>query len=189
MDHCTLLASFSQDNTISIGHLFREYASDPGALRYEPSTHRVLLEDHFHTEEKSGWGYQVISIPDSVGTVGALAAWLAQSQTFTPLPELRLFWVEQQQSLVFYKEKVTVGRFPHQDLRFADTHWFPKLSRRHCIFIHQNQQWYLMDLGSANHTWLNQFPLKSELPVALHAGDGISFCRNGDTFLFDPPRI
>jgi len=70
----------------------------------------------------------------------------------------------------------TVGRNPasHIVLRDETASW------RHAMFKQEDMKWFLRDLGSSNHTFLNDKTLEPNQPYPLQPGDRI---RVGDTIL------
>lgn len=49
------------------------------------------------------------------------------------------------------KDKITIGRKPHNEINFPDDH---HLSNIHATFFSVGGIWYVEDLGSTNGTWI-----------------------------------
>ena len=71
---------------------------------------------------------------------------------------------------------LTVGRNPESHIVIRDE----TASWRHATFKQEDMKWFLRDLGSSNHTFLNDKALEPNQPSALQPGDRI---RIGDTIL------
>ncbi len=70
----------------------------------------------------------------------------------------------------------TIGRDPSSDLSLADD---AKVSRTHAALEVRDDQWFVVDLGSRNGTWVNDRKV-SEHP--LRNGDRLRF--GGTTFIY-----
>jgi len=68
------------------------------------------------------------------------------------------------------------------DLTSLDTRKI--VSRKHTILEEKKGEWFLIDQGSANGTWLNGHQLTAQQPYQLQDGDAIMFGRNGVTLKF-----
>ena len=82
------------------------------------------------------------------------------------------------QSEVFEKSTILVGRKPSNDLRF-DLRGDLDVSGDHAQIREQGGQWFVIDTGSTNGTFVNGEPVKDE--AAIKDGDIIAFGRNGPT--------
>jgi S1-C subfamily serine protease len=82
------------------------------------------------------------------------------------------------QSEVYEKSTILVGRKPANDLRF-DLRGDLDVSGDHAQIREQAGQWYVVDTGSTNGTFVNGAPVQGETPIK--DGDIIAFGRNGPT--------
>jgi pSer/pThr/pTyr-binding forkhead associated (FHA) protein len=82
------------------------------------------------------------------------------------------------QSEVFEKSTILVGRKPSNDLRF-DLRGDLDVSGEHGQIREQAGQWFIVDNGSTNGTYVNGEQVRDEAPIK--DGDIIAFGRNGPT--------
>ena len=82
------------------------------------------------------------------------------------------------QSEVFEKSTILVGRKPSNDLRF-DLRGDLDVSGEHGQIREQAGQWFVVDNGSTNGTYVNGEQVRDEAPIK--DGDIIAFGRNGPT--------
>jgi S1-C subfamily serine protease len=82
------------------------------------------------------------------------------------------------QSEVFEKSTILVGRKPSNDLRF-DLRGDLDVSAEHGQIREQAGQWFVVDNGSTNGTYVNGEQVRDEAPIK--DGDIIAFGRNGPT--------
>ena len=71
---------------------------------------------------------------------------------------------------------MTVGRNPASHIVISDE----RVSWRHAMFKQEDMKWFIRDLGSSNHTFLNDKALEPNQPYPLQPGDQL---RIGDTLL------
>ena len=83
-------------------------------------------------------------------------------------PELRIVKGEDQGQTFDLKSKTTIGRERDNDIILID----PKISRYHAQITAENEVWTITDLGSSNHTYVNDELI--EKPAQLNPGDRIS---------------
>src|SRR5271157_4212571 len=69
------------------------------------------------------------------------------------------------------RERLAVGRATAAELCFSED---AGLSRMHCRFEPQGEDWTVQDLDSKNGTYLNDTPLKARTRLILKPGDRIS---------------
>ncbi len=62
---------------------------------------------------------------------------------------------------------------------------FILISRRHGKFVKRGRDWYIVDLGSTNGTYVNDEEVSSDTPVKLKVGDVVDI----GTFIFDVKEI
>ena len=82
------------------------------------------------------------------------------------------------QSEVFEKSTILVGRKPSNDLRF-DLRGDLDVSGDHGQIREQGGQWFVVDNGSTNGTYVNGVAVQDEAPIK--DGDIIAFGKNGPT--------
>lgn len=80
------------------------------------------------------------------------------------------------QSFPLNQSPMTMGRNPASHIVISDE----KASWRHAMFKQEDMKWFVRDLGSSNHTFLNEKALEPNQPYPLQPGDRI---RIGDTLL------
>ncbi len=66
---------------------------------------------------------------------------------------------------------MTLGRGSKADVRIAGN---PYVGRKHVRVTERNGEFYVEDLGSANHTFINGTQLAPEQPTPIHDGDVIA---------------
>src|SRR5271169_6098774 len=69
------------------------------------------------------------------------------------------------------RERVAVGRAKSAELCFPEG---AGLSRMHCRFEPQGEDWTVQDLDSKNGTYVNDIPLKARARLILKPGDRIT---------------
>src|SRR5438477_1869218 len=69
---------------------------------------------------------------------------------------------------------VTIGRAPDNQLVIND----PLVSAHHAEIRPQGQGYYILDSGSTNHTFINEYQLTPNIPRSLNSGDSIRFGKN-----------
>lgn len=79
-------------------------------------------------------------------------------------------------SIPLDRSPLTVGRDPASHIVMNDG----TVSWRHAMFKQEDMKWFVRDLGSRNHTFLNETQLESDKPYPLKRGDRI---RIGETIL------
>jgi pSer/pThr/pTyr-binding forkhead associated (FHA) protein len=82
------------------------------------------------------------------------------------------------QTEVFEKSTILVGRKPSNDLRF-DIHGDLDVSSDHAQLKEHGGNWFVVDNGSTNGTYVNGLPIRDEAPI--RDGDIIGFGKNGPT--------
>jgi pSer/pThr/pTyr-binding forkhead associated (FHA) protein len=80
------------------------------------------------------------------------------------------------QSFPLNQSPMTLGRNPASHIVISDE----TASWRHATFKQEDMKWFIRDLGSSNHTFLNDKALEPNQPYPLQPGDRI---RIGDTIL------
>lgn len=80
------------------------------------------------------------------------------------------------QSFPLNQSPMTVGRNPASHIVISDE----RVSWRHAMFKQEDMKWFIRDLGSSNHTFLNDKALEPNQPYPLQPGDQL---RIGDTLL------
>lgn len=68
---------------------------------------------------------------------------------------------------LFEQECITIGRGSENDLTLPDQ----KISKEHAEIRRQNGQYFLVDLGSKNYTYVLGEPISTEYPHELQSGD------------------
>ena len=157
---------------------------------YEAENRRVRQDVHFHDGDQSVWGYSYTDIPDHILTLNSLLDYLVEHTHVQRLDAvtLRLCWKERGKTIILHQSQVTVGRQAMMDLTFPNVSWQKHLSRQHCIFVHENKQWYLKDSGCTNRPYVNGIPLIPGFCIPLKQGYVIRFVGTGDSFVFDVPE-
>lgn len=69
---------------------------------------------------------------------------------------------------------LTIGRTPGNQLVIND----PRVSGHHAEIRPEGQGYYILDLGSTNHTFINEHQLMPNIPRTLNSGDSIRFGTN-----------
>ena len=82
------------------------------------------------------------------------------------------------QTEVFEKSTILVGRKPSNDLRF-DVHGDLDVSADHAQLKEHGGNWFVIDNGSTNGTYVNGIVIRDEAPI--RDGDIIAFGKNGPT--------
>lgn len=82
------------------------------------------------------------------------------------------------QSEVFEQRAILIGRKPSNDLRF-DLHGDLDVSANHAEIVEEAGQWYVVDRGSTNGTYLNGTSVRAK--TSIKDGDIIAFGKNGPT--------
>lgn len=96
---------------------------------------------------------------------------------------------DSKQSFQIHKDLIVLGRYdprhniiPEIDLTEFDTH--KMVSRRHCSISYVNDQFKIVDLNSANGTYVNSRKIDSEHPRVLVHGDVVQFGKEGIKLVF-----
>ncbi len=79
-------------------------------------------------------------------------------------------------SFPLQQSPITVGRDPQSKIIIKDE----TVSWHHAILMQEDKKWFVKDLGSSNHTFLNDEPLNPNQLYPIHAADTIRF---GDAVL------
>jgi predicted component of type VI protein secretion system len=85
---------------------------------------------------------------------------------------------EGQREVLLDRPRITIGRKAGNDLQFNR----PEISSAHCAFLHENEEYYISDLGSTNGTLLNGARLVAHQSYALQEGDVITIAPYKITF-------
>jgi len=88
------------------------------------------------------------------------------------------------ETLVFERDRISVGRHPTSELRF-DAERDLEVSTRHAIIVRQGHRWFVRDLGSRNGTFLNGAPVVGDQDIG--DGDRIAFGLGGPTVVLHLP--
>ncbi len=62
---------------------------------------------------------------------------------------------------------------------------FDLISRRHGKFVRRGRDWYIVDFGSTNGTYVNDEEVPTDTPVKIKVGDVVDI----GTFIFDVKEI
>lgn len=115
---------------------------------------------------------------DAAGTDGLLLAWGRQEQETTLIRSaehvtssfsgiyIRLYGLDTGECHDGYLEdQLEIGRVMQQDrnsLAIND----PMVSKRHCLLYRRGNQIMIQDLGSTNHTYVNDFLVEGAMPIS-----------------------
>ena len=86
---------------------------------------------------------------------------------------------EGQREVPLEQPRITIGRKLGNDLQFNR----PEISAIHCAFLHENNEYYVSDLGSTNGTLLNGAKLVAQQRYSLQDGDVITIAPYRITFV------
>ena len=89
------------------------------------------------------------------------------------------------ETLVFDRDRISLGRHPTSDLRF-DAERDLEVSARHALIVRQGHRWFVRDLGSRNGTLLNGARLVGDHD--LEDGDRLSFGLEGPSVVVHLPH-
>lgn len=97
--------------------------------------------------------------------------------------KLRLKNLENGEEILLDKEEASLGRqLLNNDIILRDG----KISRTHAQFVYRNGMWYVMDLGSANGTYLNGKRLLPNVQYLVKEKDTVRFSASSMQFLSAP---
>ena len=71
--------------------------------------------------------------------------------------------------LTFAKDRVSIGRAHTNDVKLTNP--MRLVSRKHAEIFREKGEYWIVDLGSKNATWLNGRRLEAARPYALQHGD------------------
>ncbi|WP_193771377.1 FHA domain-containing protein [Candidatus Magnetaquicoccus inordinatus] len=108
----------------------------------------------------------------------------AMGKKYRPLAGMLFPVAKNPASAVGAEESFLIGRSARADLRMNE----PTISKQHARLEWRENQLWLVDLGSANGTTLNNRPLLPQVARVVRAGDRVSFGKNEFVFL-SPERL